>query len=697
MGCQNLSAFQVMALNDYVDKNLKLGRIRPSTSNYSSRVALLNKPNSTEYRVVQDYRAVNAAMVSDNTQLMAVNQFHSNVEGSKFFTVLDISEAFYSIELEESSRKYTAFSTPKGLFEFCVAPMGIKNSPAALIAALNNIFSDLIYRNLIIFVDDFLIFTKTEAEHDEILNEVVKRLKENNLFCSPKKFQYKQKEVEFCGFLYSEKGIAIKESQVAGIIDKPAPTNVKEMRAFLGAVQYFSEHIKHFAEITRPLSNLTKLVLPWVWREAEEQAFKDIKEAMMSTDVLRYFNPKLKTELHTDASDYAMGACLMQIDNNDVRRPVAYWSKILDPAQRNYTVHNKELLAIAESVKKFGWYLQGTKFKVLTDHKPLVVINKQEKLNPQQIRAIEFLQQFDMEIEYLPGLDNTLADWLSRALKYKGFVCPFCKENIDNEDPESVMSESLSVNSIKIGNVCCDHDNSIEFDYSLDDSYEIHVDSIQSTRIVQVDGINKEVLISPTVQLNRTLVNKIEAHNTIRNKKWVVPTELVEEVLKEYHQNELYNHPGPFKMLKNLSNYTWRGMSNNIRDYCKRCHLCQISKAKTSKRNGHLISTKLPVTPFDSIGIDFFYMKQNEHEGNSSGFAALIIDRLTRLIKIIPCDVTITSVQFWKLFLKHWVLQGKGYPKEVIRDLDPRFTSNFWKEIAKKHEITLKYATKDHH
>ena len=278
------------------------------------------------------------------------------------------------------------------------------------------------------------------------------------------------------------------------------------------------------------------------------------------------------------------------------------------------------------------------------------ILNTQEKLNPQQIRAIEFLQQFNMEIEYLPGLDNTLADWLSRALKYKGFVCPFCNKNIDQEDPESIMSENMSVNSIRIEEVSCCHDESIEYDCMFDDEYVIHVDSIQSIENIEIDGEEREVLNAPILQLNRRLVRKIEAHKVIVNKRWVVPEELKNEVLIEYHDNELQNHPGPAKMLSNMKNFTWKGMFKDIKDHCKRCHLCQLSKVPPMKRQGHLISTELPEKPFDSIGIDFFYMKENENDLNTCGFAAIIVDRLSRFIKIIPCSVNITSEQFWKLF-----------------------------------------------
>ena len=351
---------------------------------------------------------------------------------------------------------------------------------------------------------------------------------------------------------------------------------------FLGACTYISKHIKKFAELAAPLSDLLKAKNKWKWEVEEQSAYDGLIEAITSPEVLSYFDPNKKTVVYTDSSKYQMGAVLMQYDT-DIKdaKPVQLWAKKLNAAQTNYPIHELELHAIAEALKKFSWYLRGIPFTIYTDHKPLEYLEIQKKLTGRQIRDLQVIQQFRGEIKYIKGEQNQFADWLSRMMLYKGVKCPHCQELLEEEDHTSVMCES-----IKFENSSDEIMESMreDFYYDLVDySMEMNEeDIIKSSESIKLNAMKCE-----EKQMNKELHDKITKEAKKVGNRWIVEERFVNELLKEFHSEEYRGHPGHDKMYNNIKkSYVWEGMTRDIYNHCRSCKICQKSKYYQQRDSG---------------------------------------------------------------------------------------------------------------
>ena len=249
---------------------------------------------------------------------------------------------------------------------------------------INDLLRDLVVeKKIAVFIDDVMIATETEEEHDEIVEEVLRRLEENDLFVKPEKCVWKVKEVGFLGVIIGEDEVRMEKKKVQGVIEWPVPRSVKDVQKFLGLANYYRQFVKDFSKIAKPLYEMTRKETKWSWGERQQKAFEELKEKFTTEPVLVTLDLDKEMRVEVDVSDFAMGGVLLMKCEDEKWRPVAYISKSLNEAERNYKIHDKEMLAIIRCLETWRHFLEGAKdqFKIWTDHKNLEYFMKAQKLN----------------------------------------------------------------------------------------------------------------------------------------------------------------------------------------------------------------------------------------------------------------------------------------------------------------------------
>ena len=265
---------------------------------------------------------------------------------------MDLRWGYNNVRIKESDEWKAAFMTPEGLFEPTVMFFGLTNSPAMFQGMMNKLLRDLINTGKVaVFIDDVIMGTETEEGHDELVVEVIKRLEENDLYVKPEKCKWKVKEVEFLGVIIGLEGIKMEKEKVKGVLEWLIPKSIKDVQKFLGLANYYRQFIKGFATVARPLYNLVKKDKKWEWTEKEKKAFRELKERFTKEPVLAALDINKKMRMEVDASDYATGGVLLMECEDGLWRPVAFLSKSLNGAKRNYEIHDKEMLAIVRGLE----------------------------------------------------------------------------------------------------------------------------------------------------------------------------------------------------------------------------------------------------------------------------------------------------------------------------------------------------------
>src|SRR5215813_8420998 len=412
-----LAQHEQKQLDEFLEENLQTGRIRPSKSPMASPVFFIKKKDGS-LRLVQDYRALNDITIKNRYPLPLISELVNQLRGAKYFTKLDVRWGYNNVRIKEGDEWKAAFRTNRGLFEPLVMFFGLTNSPATFQTMMNDIFRDLIADGVVcVYLDDILIFTKTLEEHHQVTRRVLERLQEHKLFLKPEKCEFEKTSIEYLGLIVSQGHMSMDPVKVAGVKDWPAPTNKKEVQSFVGFINFYRRFIKDFSHHARPLFDLTKKDVTWHWGEAEQDSFLKLKELITSAPVLIFPEDLQPFRVEADSSDFATGAVLSQfVEEDDKWHPISFLSKSLSPVERNYDIHDKEMLAIIRSLDEWRHLLEGAhcKFEIWTDHKNLEYFCTAKKLNRRQSRWSLFLSRFDYALHHRPGRSMGKPDALSR-------------------------------------------------------------------------------------------------------------------------------------------------------------------------------------------------------------------------------------------------------------------------------------------
>lgn len=425
----------IEAVRKHLRELLEVGVVRESESPFSSPIVVVKKKNG-DIRLCIDYRKLNLQTIKDAYALPNLEESFSALTGSKWFSVLDLKSGYYQIEMNESDKPKTAFVTPLGFWEFNRMPQGVTNAPSTFQRLMEKCMGDLHLKEVLVFLDDLIIFSSTLEEHESRLLRVLSRLREYGLKLSPEKCKFFQPSVKYLGHIVSEKGVETDPEKVEALKSWPVPTNLKTLRSFLGFAGYYRRFIKGYSAIAKPLNDLTrgysftrknsgnldskahqldpKQPFGSRWTPDCQLAFTTLIEKLTSAPVLGFADPKLPYILHTDASTTGLGAALYQEQDGSLR-VIAYASRGLSSSESRYPAHKLEFLALKWSItEKFQDYLYGASFTVVTDSNPLTYVLTSAKLDATSHRWLAALSTFSFKLQYRAGRHNVDADALSR-------------------------------------------------------------------------------------------------------------------------------------------------------------------------------------------------------------------------------------------------------------------------------------------
>ena len=395
-----------------VRKLLKQGLIEPANSAWSSPVVLVKRKDGS-WRFCVDYRKLNAITLQDAYPIPRIDESLDALSGSKLFSTLDLTSGYWQVPLDPDAQDKSAFATRTGLWKWKVLPFGLTSAPATFQRLMEQVLQGLHWKTLLLYLDDIIVVAPDFQTHLQRLEEVLGRLQKAGLKLKPGKCELLQHMVRYLGHIVSEEGVATDPAKVEAMKDWPPPKEVKELQAFLGMTGYYRQYIPDYATIAKPLTQLIGKDTLWRWGEEAQGAFDQLKEGLTTAPVLGYPDPGKTYILDTDASAVGVGAVLSQVQEGQ-ERVIAYFSKTLSPAERNYCVTRRELLAVIKSVKHFRPYLYGRTFQLRTDHASLRWLCRRKESLAQVARWLEILAEFRYSLEHRSGHKHGNADGLSR-------------------------------------------------------------------------------------------------------------------------------------------------------------------------------------------------------------------------------------------------------------------------------------------
>ncbi|WVZ89230.1 hypothetical protein U9M48_035658 [Paspalum notatum var. saurae] len=400
---------ELKELKTQLQEQLDKGFIRPSSSPWGCPALFVEKKDQGGKRLCVDYRPLNVVTVKNKYPLPHIDILFDQLGGATVFSKIDLRSGYHQIKVREEDIPKTAFSTRYGLYEYLVMSFGLTNAPAFFMYLMNSVFMNELDKFVVVFIDDILVYSKNEKEHEEHLRIVLSRLREHKLYAKFSKCAFWLKEVAFLGHILSAKGVAVDPSKVEDVLNWKQPQTVTEIWSFLGLAGYYRRFIKDFSKIAKPMTALTQKNAKFAWSPKCEEAFGTLKKLLTSAPVLAQPDITKPFDVYCDASGSGLGCVLMQEG-----RVIAYASCQLRKHEVNYPTHDLELLAVVYALKKWRHYLLGNTCHIYTDHKSLKYIFTQPELNMRQRRWLELIKDYDLEVHYHPGKANVVADALSR-------------------------------------------------------------------------------------------------------------------------------------------------------------------------------------------------------------------------------------------------------------------------------------------
>ena len=654
------------------------GFIREAHSPYGAPILFAKKAGEVKRRLCIDYRDLNRITIKDRYPLPRVDELIDRLFGAKYFTKLDLRSGYHQVRVAEEDIQKTAFNTRYGQFEYLVVPFGLTSAPSTFMALMNHILNPYLDKFAIAYLDDVLIYSKTLEEHQQHVCTILDEFRKHKLYAKESKCEFFRSEVKFLGFIVGADGVKVDPAKIEAVKSWPVPKSITDVRSFLGFVGFYRKFIRNHSAVVAPISDLTKTLTQgskFIWTPSAQIAFEKMIDALCSAPVLVLPDPTKPYVVTTDASGYALGACLMQDQGNGLQ-PIVYMSKKMLPAETRYPIHHKEMLAIAYALKEWRHYLHGAQFQVriLTDHKSLVHFDTQPKLSERQARWNEFISEFgnNIIIEYQEGKKNVVADALSRRS--------------DHED--TISNTTTFLNSITVTTI------SISLSEQIRNGY-------------QSDELCKQILAGNVSALKRNMNSRSNVKRfSINNqsqliyydvKRVYIPDilSLKTTIISEHHDGKVSGHIGYQKTYDSITRYYyWPNMYVDIKLYVRSCLMCQKTKSSNRKPMGLLHPLPIPTRRWQCVTMDFIV--QLPKTTNSFDAIFVVVDKLSKRAYFIPTHTTATAPDTALLYFKHVVKNGHGIPEMIVSDRDSKFTSLFWKSLWSLLGTTLAMSTAFH-
>ena len=735
---RRLAWSQEEIVNSEVEKMLEADIIEVSDSPWSSPVVLAKKKDGTP-RFCVDMRRLNEVTVKDSYPLPVIQDCLDALAGGQWFCTLDLASGYWQVPVAIDDRPKTAFVTKRGLYQYKVMPFGLTNAPATFERLMERALQGLQWESCIIYLDDCIAWGRTLSLAQANLQKVLDRLRQAGLRLKPSKCDLFRRQVAFLGHIVSAEGVSCDPGKIEAVREWPVPTNITEVRSFLGLANYYRKYVESFASVAAPLTRLTEKGVEFVWDAACEESFAELRQRLTCSPILAYPDPCKEFLLDTDASGYGLGCVLSQLHDGE-ERVVAYASKALNKSQRNYCTTYRELLAVVVFTQHFRCYLLGRHFRLRTDHASLRWLMGFKEVEGMVGRWLAKLSPYDFTVEHRAGAAHGNADGLSRRKparrrRCRRTDCPECvpqlgkpldntpaPDSINNETPEAMCNAVAQPESPIVQN-----------EYTVAMLMETESEKMESetefiTEVAPAEPGWLEIWTPETVQRmqeadpevatvkewiedgrSRPRRDELLAHGSaVRSLctvwgslgvkdgvlcRWsedkqrptqgprprmVAPSELRREILQQLHSCRAGGHLGITKTLeKTRSRFYWPDMRADVERWCRECDNCaQVKPGPGYKAR----LTQVPVAaPLDRVGIDVVGELPESNNGNR--YIIVISDYFTKWVQAhAVADQTAQTTA--EIFVREFVA-NLGVPRHVHTDQGRNFESELFAEVCR--------------
>uniref|UniRef100_A0A803JEW5 Gypsy retrotransposon integrase-like protein 1 n=1 Tax=Xenopus tropicalis TaxID=8364 RepID=A0A803JEW5_XENTR len=653
------------ALKEPVEKELErmehYGIVsRVKYSSWAAPIVVVPKKDKT-IRLCGDYKVtVNRCIEPEPYPLPNVEDLFATLAGGKYFSKIDLSNAYQQLELDPDSKPFLTINTHKGLFQYQRLPFGVSTAPAIFQHAMDQILQGI--DHVVCFLDDILITGSTVEKHLALLDKVLSKLKASGVRVKLSKCHFLQESVEYLGYRIDAQGLHPTETKLTAIVNAPSPSNVSELRSFLGLLNYYGRFLPNLSTLLQPLHELLQKDTKWAWSAECEKAFQDAKQRLTNSKWLAHYDHSKPLRLACDASPYGVGAVISHILPNGEEHPIAFASRTLTQTERNYAQIEREALSIIFGVKKFHKYLYGRKFSLVTDHKPLLAILGPKSAIPtlaalRMQRWALLLLAYDYDIVYRRSQDHGNADALSRL------PCPYTTDVHD----ESVIFQVSFAEELPIS---CK-------DIAAATSRDPLIAKVWDFTSKGWPNYSSDKILKPYFEKRDEL--SIDQGCLLWGIRVVIPPKYRHRLLHELHEG----HPGVNRMKARARGYLWwPGLDQDIEIFVSQCTAC--ASVQNQPPTAPLHPWTWATSPWERIHIDYAEINQQTF--------LVVIDSYSKWLEVLP---TKTSTSEKTITLLRNLFASYGLPKELVSDNGPQFTSQefqyFLKQNGIRHKLTPPY------
>ena len=789
-------------IDEQMDKWIRQEVVEPSKSPWGAPVVIAYRNGKPRFCV--DYRKLNAQTIPDEFPIPKQKEILQALSGAQVLSAVDALSGFHQMFMDEQDREKTAFRSHWGLWQFRRMPFGLRNGPSIFQRMMQTMLAPYLWIFTLVYIDDIVIYSKSYEEHLVHLDRVLQACEEANLTLAPKKCHFMYTSILLLGQKVSRLGLSTHKEKVQAVVDLARPTTRSTLQTFLGMAVYFSHYIPFYSDRAAPLFALLRKGVSWTWGAEQENAFVDIKEALTQAPVLGHPMPERPYRIYSDASDVAIGASLQQVqpialkdlkgtklydrvlmtyqkgepvpqlvrraskttddtpepgpwaaDVEDttvfVERVIAYWSRSLKSAERNYSATEREALGVKEALVRFQPFIEGEKNIVITDHAALQWARTYENANRRLAAWGAVFGAFPgLDIVHRAGVVHSNVDPLSRLKRTPPHQSPVADQTLPipsqlPEQPlvswedslERVPAQKAAFLTTRAQARVQEQMPSIEQTPKKHTTSEIRLEkemsraaqkrskaanppggewlprslsiTISSDRLrAFVQGYKEDPsfkyawekadLEGAEVSAAQRFYKSDEGLLTFRDANWVarlcVPRSEVPRLLQETHDNPWESaHAGSSRLFHRLAaRFYWPRMWTDVVAYTRTCDVCQKTKPDKRGPNGKLLPHSIPLLPFEVVSLDLI---TGLPKSGSYDAVLVIVDKLTKFVQYIPTTSNLKQEGFAKLFLDN-VVYKYGIPRQMISDRDARWAKTFWASVAKHLALDLLLSTSHH-
>lgn len=635
-----------------VNRLLDEGIIEACESAWSAPVVLVPK-RTGGIRMCVDYRQLNAITVPDVYPLPRIDDLLHSTGRTLLMSTMDLRAGYHQIRVRKEDQDKTAFITPFGTYRFTRLPFGLRNAPSTFQRLIDRFKIGIKSGHLLAYLDDLILLSPTFTDHICTLREIFQRLGQFSLRLNREKCHFGNTRVKYLGHIITPEGMQTDPDKVTAITQREPPRNLKQLQSFLQTCSWYRRFIPRFAEITHPLTRLTRKDAAWEWGPNQKIAYSQLQKALTTAPILQAANHALPYTLRTDASAYALGAALLQGEGTQ-ERPIEYASRLLLPAERNYSTTEREALAVVWAVAKFRGYLEESTTIVITDHQPLKWLLTLKTPTGRLARWALQLQPYNLQIDYTPGKANVVADTLSRPtpIEEPAPTAAVCSITADfpNLGVESLRAEQLR-----------------------DADLRKILDCFATNNPEDISRWTARGYITSQGILYRYAQDGDE-----EDAQLVIPSHKRLEVLQAHHDAPTAGHYGAQRTLLRIQRlYFWPGMRRDVYEYAQKCTACQKYKAGNQKPPG-LLQTPVMQQRFEVIAIDLFGPLPTGPSGEK--WILIAEDTASRWVELFPLRNATAEACGWTLL--HEIFFRFGLPRRIISDNGTQFVSQIMQYLS---------------